>query len=202
MDTRWIDELAAEVPDMRVLREAHQIKRFTTGIRFGQGSALAVFEPASLLAFWKILKAAVAADCIVICQAANTGITGGSTPDGDDYDREIVIISTLKLDTCLPLCDAQQALVYAGGTLYRLEQMLAPFGKNPHSVIGSSCIGASAEAPIQEEPITECGFLPKGASICSSRYNVPPAYTKACCASHRGRQVSSLRVLIITISRS
>ena len=143
MDTHWIDELAAEVPDMRVLRETHQIKRFTTGIRFGQGSALAVFEPASLLAFWKILKAAVAADCIVICQAANTGITGGSTPDGDDYDREIVIISTLKLDTCLPLCDAQQALVYAGGTLYRLEQMLAPFGKNPHSVIGSSCIGAS-----------------------------------------------------------
>ena len=36
MDTRWIDELAAEVPDTRVLREAHQIKRFTTGIRFGQ----------------------------------------------------------------------------------------------------------------------------------------------------------------------
>ena len=55
MDTRWIDELAAEVPDMRVLREAHQIKRFTTGIRFGQGSALAVFEPASLLAFWNCL---------------------------------------------------------------------------------------------------------------------------------------------------
>ena len=143
MDTRWIDELAAEVPDTRVLREAHQIKRFTTGIRFGQGSALAVFEPSSLLSFWKILKAAVAADCIVICQAANTGVTGGSTPDGDDYDREIVIISTLKLDTCMPLCDAQQALVFAGGTLYRLEEMLEPFGKNPHSVIGSSCIGAS-----------------------------------------------------------
>ena len=50
MDTRWIDELAAKVPDMRVLRETHQIKRFTTGIRFGQGSALVVFEPASLLA--------------------------------------------------------------------------------------------------------------------------------------------------------
>ena len=28
MDTRWIDELAAEVPDMQP--EAHQIKRFTT----------------------------------------------------------------------------------------------------------------------------------------------------------------------------
>jgi D-lactate dehydrogenase len=104
---------------------------------------VAVFEPASLLDFWKVLKASVAADCIIICQAANTGVTGGSTPDGDDYDREIVIISTLQLDTCMPLCDAQQALVLAGGTLYRLEEMLEPFGKNPHSVIGSSCIGAS-----------------------------------------------------------
>ena len=75
MDSRWIDELAAAVSDTRILREPHQIKRFTTGIRFGQGSALVVFEPASLLAFWKILEAAVAADCIVICQAANTGIT-------------------------------------------------------------------------------------------------------------------------------
>jgi D-lactate dehydrogenase len=143
MDTRWIDALAATVPTTRVIRDPHHIKRFTTGIRFGSGSALAVFEPASLLDFWQILKACVAADCIVICQAANTGITGGSTPDGEDYDREIVIISTLKLDTCIPLCDAQQALVFAGGTLYRLEEMLTPFGKNPHSVIGSSCIGAS-----------------------------------------------------------
>lgn len=143
MNTDWIDELAERVPTTRVFREAHHIRRFTTGIRFGQGSALAVFEPASLLDFWHVLKACIAADCIVICQAANTGITGGSTPDGDEYDREIVIISTLKLDTCMPLCDAQQALVFAGGTLYRLEEMLDPYDKNPHSVIGSSCIGAS-----------------------------------------------------------
>lgn len=143
MDTRWIDDLAASVPKTRIYREAHHIKRFATGIRFGGGSALAVFEPASLTEFWKILQACVAADCVVICQAANTGVTGGSTPDGDDYDREVVIINTLRLDTCIPICDARQALVFAGGTLYRLEELLAPYGKNPHSVIGSSCIGAS-----------------------------------------------------------
>ena len=146
MDTRWIDDLAALVPDTRIHREAHQIKRFTTGIRFGGGSALAAFEPSSLLDFWHVLKACVAADCVVICQAANTGVTGGSTPDGEDYDREVVIINTLRLDTCIPICNAQQALVFAGGTLYRLEELLAPLGKNPHSVIGSSCIGASATA--------------------------------------------------------
>ena len=143
MDTRWIDDLAALVPDTRIHRQAHHIKRFATGIRFGGGSALAVFEPATLLDFWHVLKACVAADCVVICQAANTGVTGGSTPDGEDYDREVVIINTLRLDTCIPICDAQQALVFAGGTLYRLEELLAPHGKNPHSVIGSSCIGAS-----------------------------------------------------------
>lgn len=143
MDTRWIDDLAASVPDTRIHRQAHHIKRFATGIRFGGGSALAVFEPASLLDFWHVLKACVAADCVVICQAANTGVTGGSTPDGEDYDREVVIINTLRLDTCIPICGAQQALVFAGGTLYRLEELLAPHGKNPHSVIGSSCIGAS-----------------------------------------------------------
>ena len=143
MDTRWIDDLAALVPDTRIHRQAHHIKRFATGIRFGGGSALAVFEPATLLEFWHVLKACVAADCVVICQAANTGVTGGSTPDGEDYDREVVIINTLRLDTCIPICDAQQALVFAGGTLYRLEELLAPHGKNPHSVIGSSCIGAS-----------------------------------------------------------
>ena len=143
MDTRWIDDLAALVPDTRIHRQAHHIKRFATGIRFGGGSALVVFEPATLLDFWHVLKACVAADCVVICQAANTGVTGGSTPDGEDYDREVVIINTLRLDTCIPICDAQQALVFAGGTLYRLEELLAPHGKNPHSVIGSSCIGAS-----------------------------------------------------------
>ena len=143
MDTCWIDDLAALVPDTRIHRQAHHIKRFATGIRFGGGSALVAFEPASLLDFWHVLKACVAADCVVICQAANTGVTGGSTPDGEDYDREVVIINTLRLDTCIPICDAQQALVFAGGTLYRLEELLAPHGKNPHSVIGSSCIGAS-----------------------------------------------------------
>jgi FAD/FMN-containing dehydrogenase len=32
-----------------------------------------------------------AANKIIIMQAANNGVTGGSTPDGADYDREIVI---------------------------------------------------------------------------------------------------------------
>ena len=57
MDTAWIDDLSTVVPDTRILREPHQIKRFTIGIRFGGGSALAIFEPATLLDFWQVLKA-------------------------------------------------------------------------------------------------------------------------------------------------
>ena len=33
----------------------------------------------------------------MIFQAANTGLTGGSTPWGDDYDREIVLVSLRRL---------------------------------------------------------------------------------------------------------
>ena len=45
-----------------------------------------------------MLNACVDADKIILMQAANTGLTEGSTPNGNDYDREIVIISTLRLD--------------------------------------------------------------------------------------------------------
>ena len=44
-----------------------------------------------------MLKACVTADKIILMQAANTGLTEGSTPNGNDYDRDIVIISTLRL---------------------------------------------------------------------------------------------------------
>ena len=38
-------------------------------------------------------------DIIIIMQAANTGLTGGSTPFGDDYDRPILIINTRRIST-------------------------------------------------------------------------------------------------------
>lgn len=76
-------------------------------------------------------------------QAANTGLTEGSTPSGNDYDREIVIISTLRLDKLHLLDKGEQVLAFPGTTLYSLEKALKPLGREPHSVIGSSCIGAS-----------------------------------------------------------
>ncbi|NOD84104.1 D-lactate dehydrogenase [Ruegeria sp. HKCCD6119] len=125
-----------------VLIGARATERFRRGFRSGEGEALCVVQPGTLLEQWKILQACVAADKIVIMQAANTGLTEGSTPSGT-YDRDVVLINTRRMDTLVPLNDAEQIVSFPGATLFALEKLLAPFGREPHSVIGSSCIGAS-----------------------------------------------------------
>ncbi len=117
-------------------------ERFRKGYRSGEGDVLAVVQPGSLVEQWRVLKACVAADKIVILQAANTGLTEGSTPKGS-YDRDVVLINTRRLDGIQLLDGGRQAIGFPGATLFRLEKMLAPLGRQPHSVIGSSCIGAS-----------------------------------------------------------
>lgn len=118
-------------------------RRFRKGYRFGDGPVLAVVRPGTLVEQWRVLQAVVAAQAIVIMQAANTGLTGGSTPDGADYDRPVVILNTLRLTGIQLLNDGRQVVCLPGATLDRLEQALAPLDREPHSVIGSSCIGAS-----------------------------------------------------------
>ncbi len=116
---------------------------YTRGFRVGHGQALAVAIPDSLLQLWEIIKVCVACDKIILMQASNTGVTGGSTPDGDNYDRDVVIISTRRLKGVQVIDNAQQVIAFPGSTLTELEKALAPHHKEPHSVIGSSCIGAS-----------------------------------------------------------
>lgn len=120
-----------------------RMSRYTKGFRYGGGSVAAVVTPTSLVALWLTLEACVAADAIIIMQAANTGLTGGSTPDGDDYDRVVVMISPMAIDAIHLIDDGRQAVCLPGSTLYALEALLKPLDREPHSVIGSSCIGAS-----------------------------------------------------------
>ncbi|WP_304165561.1 D-lactate dehydrogenase [Lonsdalea britannica] len=138
-----IDTLTRIVGKSHILTDARKTERYRKGFRSGQGDALAVVFPGSLLEQWKVFKASVEADRIVIMQAANTGLTEGSTPSGDGYDREIVIISTLRLDKVQLLDQGRQVVALPGSTLWHLERVLKPLGREPHSVIGSSCIGAS-----------------------------------------------------------
>ncbi|MEI9537188.1 D-lactate dehydrogenase [Enterobacter cancerogenus] len=142
-NTAFINELSRLVGSSHLLTDPAKTARYRKGFRSGQGDALAVVFPGTLLELWRVLNACVTADKIILMQAANTGLTEGSTPNGNDYDRDIVIISTLRLDKLHLLDKGEQVLAFPGTTLYTLEKALKPLGREPHSVIGSSCIGAS-----------------------------------------------------------
>lgn len=142
-NARFLDELRTIVGRRYVLTSPERTRRYRTGFRFGTGPALAVVRPGSLVEQWGVLRACAAANKIIIMQAANTGITGGSTPDGSDYDREIVIVSTLRMARIHLINEGRQVICHPGATLFQLEKALKPLGREPHSVIGSSCIGAS-----------------------------------------------------------
>jgi D-lactate dehydrogenase len=141
-DHALVSQLRTIVGARHTLTGDKKTKRFRTGFRSGEGDALAVVQPATLTELWRVLQACVAADKIVIMQAANTGLTEGSTPKGS-YDRDVVLINTRRMDQLQLIRDGKQVIAFPGATLFRLEKLLEPLGRLPHSVIGSSCIGAS-----------------------------------------------------------
>ena len=137
-----IQRLKDAVGGKHVLTAPQQTERYRKGFRSGEGEAIAVVIPGTLVEMWRVLQACVAADKIMIMQAANTGLTEGSPPKGH-YDRDVVILSTMRMDKVHLLDKGRQIVSHPGGTLFQLEKLLKPYGRQPHSVIGSSCIGAS-----------------------------------------------------------
>ncbi|ASR44304.1 D-lactate dehydrogenase [Xanthomonas citri pv. mangiferaeindicae] len=138
-----VERLRRIVGRRHVLTGMRATRRYRKGYRFGDGPVLAVVRPDSLVALWQVLQAVLDAGAIVLMQAANTGLTGGSTPDGDGYDRGIVLVSTRRLLGIQLLDGGRQVVCLPGATLDRLEKALALLDREPHSVIGASCIGAS-----------------------------------------------------------
>ena len=154
-DLRWLervitipDAFRASLEDIvgrpRVLTGDRPTLPYRKGFRTGQGGALAVVQPRTLVEMWRVLAECVAANKVVILQAANTGLTGGSTPDGEDYDGDVIIISTLLMRKIFVIDQGRQVICLAGATLHQLERVLAPLGREPHSVIGSSSRSLSA----------------------------------------------------------
>ena len=139
----FIKSLKSSLGSKYVLTAKWEKHTFSKGWRYGEGEALAVVKPGTLFEIWNILKLCVEENVIVIMQAANTGLTGGSTPFGDDYDRPIVIINTMRVNDIHIINEGKQIIGLAGSTLFGLENELDKYGREPHSVIGSSCIGAS-----------------------------------------------------------
>ena len=141
--SKVINDLKLIVGKKYVLTNKLNKEPYSKGWRYGQGSALAVIKPGKLIEMWKALELCVKNEIIIIMQAANTGLTGGSTPYGDGYDRPVVIINTMRMDDIHIINDGNQIIGLSGSTLYDLEKKLKPIGKEPHSVIGSTSIGAS-----------------------------------------------------------
>lgn len=138
-----LNEFKSVIGNKYVLTHKWQKQPFINGWRYGNGEAIAVLKPGNLLELWKLSEICVSNDFIIIMQAANTGLTGGSTPYGNDYDRPVIIINTLRINDIHLINNANQIIALSGSTLYDLETKLKPFNRDPHSVIGSTSIGAS-----------------------------------------------------------
>ena len=139
----FIAELEKIVGPKSVLKTKWSMESYCKGWRYGEGEAIAVAKPSTLLQIWKILQVCVEKNIIVIMQAANTGLTGGSTPYGYDYDRPILVVNTMLIDDIHIIDDGKQIVGFPGSTLFELENKLENYNRDPHSVIGSSCVGAS-----------------------------------------------------------
>jgi D-lactate dehydrogenase len=136
-------DLSHVLPAKNVIADPKKNAHFRKGWRSGGGSALAVIFPETLLELWRSLQVCVESNAIIVMQAANTGLTEGSTPSGNDYDRPVVVINTLSLNQLFLINAGKQVVSFPGATLHQLEKKLADIGRAPHSVIGSSCLGAS-----------------------------------------------------------
>ena len=77
----------------RVLTKLTQTAYYRSGFRSGNSVALAVIFPFTILEQWKLIEVCVEANCIIIMQAAKTGLIEDSSPSGDEYDRNVVINS-------------------------------------------------------------------------------------------------------------
>ena len=141
--SKVINEFESFIGKKFVITNKWYKQPFINGWRYGSGDALVILKPGNLLELWRILELCVSNDFIIIMQAANTGLTGGSTPYGNDYDRPVVIINTLRINDIQIINNAKQIIALSGSTLYDLEKKIKPFNRDPHSVIGSTSIGAS-----------------------------------------------------------
>lgn len=146
-DKALIRELKAIAGAGHVATGQQAMRRFVRGYRYGEGRALVVVRPGTLADLWRVARATVRAGRVIIMQAANTGLTGGSTPQGT-YDRGVVVINTMRLKGIHLLNAGAQVVCMPGATLFELERELRPLGREPHSEIGSSCLGASVHGGV------------------------------------------------------
>lgn len=129
--------------------EGSSTRTFVKGARLGQGSALAVVTPHHLHDVVEVVKAIVAADCVVLPQGQNTGLTGGSVPR-DEVTRPTVVLSLKHLNRIFPLDDGHRVVCLAGVGLASLQEFLQAYfpDRESHSVLGSTFLNPTTAAGV------------------------------------------------------
>ncbi|USS85037.1 D-lactate dehydrogenase [Fructilactobacillus myrtifloralis] len=138
-----ISDLKTVVGNHHVITSEGKSLKYREGYRSGRGNALAVVRPGSLVELWRVLKVVQDNSLIVIMQAANTGLTEGSVPSQVDYDRDVIVINVMRIKGMQLIDNNHQVIAFPGTTLHELETRLNKVDREPHSVIGSSNIGAT-----------------------------------------------------------
>ena len=137
-----VEDLKAIVGSHNIVTNAAKSLRYRQGYRSGYGEALAVVMPGTLVEMWKVLQVLHRDNIIILMQASNTSLTEGSTPT-EGYDRDVVIVKGSRMKDLQLINQGKQVIAFPGTTLFNLEKSLKPLNREPHSVIGSSTLGAS-----------------------------------------------------------
>ena len=146
-----ISQLQTIVGTENVLIANHDKQSFQKGMRLGQGEALCVVTPTCLEDVQKCLPYIVEADCTILVQGANTGLTGGSVPRNVVANRRpTVILSTLYLNTIFPLDGGKRVVCLAGAGLASLTRFLETHfpDRESHSTLGSTFLDPTCAAGV------------------------------------------------------
>ena len=128
--------------------ETTETSQFLKGARLGRGHAAYIVKPQKLKQILEIVQATIDADCTVLVQGQNTGLTGGSVPRGQD--RPTVIISMKDLNTMFPIDGGQRVVCLGGAGLASLQQFVEGNFPNreSHSILGSTFLNPTTAAGV------------------------------------------------------
>lgn len=130
--------------------ETTQTSPFLKGSRLGNGSALCIVKPTKVKQVVEIVQAVVDANCVVLVQGQNTGLTGGSVPRRQTDGRPTVVVSMKELDTVFPIDNGQRVVCLAGvglASLHRFVQEHFP-ERESHSILGSTFLNPTTAAGV------------------------------------------------------
>ncbi|CAJ1936301.1 unnamed protein product [Cylindrotheca closterium] len=126
-----------------------QTASYLKGARLGRGSALHIVKPKKLKQLIEIVKESVEADCVILVQGQNTGLTGGSVPRRQDDKRPTILVSMKDLDAIVPIDEGNRVMCQAGVGLATLQTYIRDeYGRESHSTLGSTFLNPTTAAGV------------------------------------------------------